>query len=179
MRIADPQNGVETLMIVPVSQSAADQRAGRAGRVRPGKCYRLYPESEFRKLLFATVPEIQRCHLAPVILQLKTLGVSNVVRFHYLARPRVKAMANGFDLLHALGAVDDEGALTNNLGTKMCTLPLPPMHAKVLLTSEKFGCSEEIVSLSPSVVISLPLNLIGYNSGNDADSRSFQFTPKC
>uniref|UniRef100_A0A914YZZ2 RNA helicase n=1 Tax=Panagrolaimus superbus TaxID=310955 RepID=A0A914YZZ2_9BILA len=175
MRIADPNNGIETLMIVPISQAAADQRAGRAGRVRPGKCYRLYPETEFKKLLFATVPEIQRCHLAPVILQLKTLGVSNVVRFHYLARPRVKSMANGFDLLHALGAVDDEGALTNNLGTKMCTLPLPPMHAKVLLSSEKFGCSEEILTILAMMQIQEVFNL-PRNAKHEAELTKREFS---
>lgn len=147
MKIADVRNGIESLMIVPVSQAAADQRAGRAGRLKPGKCYRLYTEQDFKKLLLSTVPEIQRIHLGPVILQLKTLGIQNVVKFNYIARPKVDSMVNGLDLLHALGAIDDEGNLTNPLGNQMCIFPLPPMHSKVLIASEKFGCSEEILTV--------------------------------
>uniref|UniRef100_A0A7E4VU60 RNA helicase n=1 Tax=Panagrellus redivivus TaxID=6233 RepID=A0A7E4VU60_PANRE len=175
MRIADPANGIESLMLVPVSQAAADQRAGRAGRLRAGKCFRMYPEAEYKKLLTATVPEIQRCHLAPVILQLKTLGVANVVKFHYLARPRVKALATGFDLLHALGAVDNEGALTNPLGLKMCTLPLPPMHAKVLLSSEQFGCSEEILTILAMMQIQEPFD-IPKNARHNAELTKREFS---
>lgn len=85
LRAINPKNGIETLMTVPVSKSSAEQRAGRAGRVRPGKCFRLYPESEFEKLMPATVPEIQRTNLASVVLQLKALGVNNVVKFDYVS----------------------------------------------------------------------------------------------
>ena len=72
-------------MIVPISQSSAKQRAGRAGRVRSGRAYRLFTEEGYRKLEPATVPEIQRSNMAPVILQLKALGVDNVLRFNYLS----------------------------------------------------------------------------------------------
>lgn len=85
LRAINPKNGIETLMTVAVSKSSAEQRAGRAGRVKPGKCFRLYPESELEKLMPATVPEIQRTNLAPVILQLKALGVSNVAKFDYVS----------------------------------------------------------------------------------------------
>ncbi|CAG5134581.1 unnamed protein product, partial [Candidula unifasciata] len=85
LKAYNPKSGIESLVVVPVSQASADQRAGRAGRVRAGKAYRLYTEESYRKLPPATVPEMQRSDLAPVILQLKALGISNVLRFHFMS----------------------------------------------------------------------------------------------
>lgn len=85
MRAFNAKSDLETLMVIPISKSSADQRAGRAGRVRPGKCFRLYPESEYLKLLNATVPEIQRCELSSIVLRLKALGVHNILKFDYLS----------------------------------------------------------------------------------------------
>uniref|UniRef100_F1KXB2 RNA helicase n=1 Tax=Ascaris suum TaxID=6253 RepID=F1KXB2_ASCSU len=144
MRAMNAENGLETLMTLPVSQAAANQRAGRAGRLRPGKCYRLYPQSEFDKMMEATVPEMQRCNLAPVILQLKALGIHNVLRFNYISRPPSFSMIEGLQLLYALGALSDDGHLTNPIGIRMAEFPLPPMHSKTLLSSGEFGCSEEM-----------------------------------
>uniref|UniRef100_A0A1I7XZC5 RNA helicase n=1 Tax=Steinernema glaseri TaxID=37863 RepID=A0A1I7XZC5_9BILA len=148
MRALNQENKIECLMTVPISQASAEQRAGRAGRIRPGKCYRLYPSSEFEKMIAGTVPEMQRTALAPMILQLKALGIQNVLRFHYLARPSVAAMIQGLELLIALKGVDEEtGLLTNPLGTSMVDVPLPPMHAKTLISSGEFGCSVEIATI--------------------------------
>ncbi|KHJ76451.1 helicase associated domain protein [Oesophagostomum dentatum] len=143
----NPDNGIETLMRLPISKSSAEQRAGRAGRIRPGKAFRLYPESQYEKLGEGTIPEIQRCHLAPVVLQLKALGIQNVHKFHYLSRPPSWSMINALELLYALGALDEKSMLTNPLGLRMSEFPLPPMHSKCLLTSGDFGCSEEMVSI--------------------------------
>ena len=85
LRALNTTTALESLMTVSVSQASAEQRAGRAGRIRAGKCYRLYPEPEFDKLRQDTVPEMQRSHLAPVILQLKALGIQNVLKFNYLS----------------------------------------------------------------------------------------------
>ena len=76
---------LETLVVSPTSRSSAQQRSGRAGRIRSGKSYRLYMEAEFHKLQPSAVPEMQRSNMAPVILQLKALGVDNVLRFHFLS----------------------------------------------------------------------------------------------
>ncbi|PAV67914.1 hypothetical protein WR25_21939 isoform A [Diploscapter pachys] len=147
LRAMNPKNGIETLMKVAISQASAEQRAGRAGRIRPGKAYRLYPENEYEKLLPATVAEIQRCHLAPTILQLKALGIQNIHKFHYLSPPPSYSVIQGLELLYALGAIDERSALTEPLGVQMAEFPLPPMHSKCLLTSSEFGCSEEIVTI--------------------------------
>ena len=72
-------------MVVPISQSSAQQRAGRAGRVRSGRVYRLYTEESYKKLERSTIPEIQRSNLAPVVLQMKALGIDNIVRFHFVS----------------------------------------------------------------------------------------------
>ena len=78
-------SSLESLVVVPISQSSARQRAGRAGRLRSGKVYRLYSEDSYDKLQVSSVPEMQRSHLSPLVLQLKALGVDNVLRFQFLS----------------------------------------------------------------------------------------------
>uniref|UniRef100_A0A915Q4W7 RNA helicase n=1 Tax=Setaria digitata TaxID=48799 RepID=A0A915Q4W7_9BILA len=147
LRVMNPENYLESLMKLPVSQASAQQRAGRAGRIRPGKCYRLYPQEEFDKLLVNTVPEMQRLNLAGVILLLKALGIHNVLRFNYLSPPPSFAMVEGLQLLYCLGALSKDGLLTNPLGIQMAEFPLPPQHSRALLCSGELGCSEEIAAI--------------------------------
>lgn len=85
MRLFNTKTDLESLMIIPCSKSSADQRSGRAGRVRPGKCFRLYPEIEYEKFSTTTIPEIQRGDLANVLLRLKALGIQNILKFNYLS----------------------------------------------------------------------------------------------
>ncbi|CAB3982885.1 probable ATP-dependent RNA helicase DHX35 [Paramuricea clavata] len=147
------ETGLESLVVVPISQASADQRAGRAGRVRSGKTYRLYTEDDFHNLSPATVPEMQRTNLAPVILQLKSMGIDNVLRFDFLARPPAEHMVRALELLYALEALDDDGCLTSPRGVNMAEFPLEPMLAKMLLVSGEFGCSEEILSIAAMLQI--------------------------
>lgn len=107
-KLFNPLTGLEGLLTAPISKASAVQRAGRAGRVRPGHCFRLCTEKEYEALQEATVPEMQRCDLAPVVLQLKALGVDNVMRFEWLAPPPAEAMIRALELLHALAALDDD-----------------------------------------------------------------------
>ncbi|XP_003384417.3 PREDICTED: probable ATP-dependent RNA helicase DHX35 [Amphimedon queenslandica] len=148
LKAFSPQTSLESLVIVPISQSSALQRSGRAGRVRSGKVYRLYTEESYRALDVTTVPEVQRSSMAPVVLQLKALGIDNVLRFNYLSPPPAESLLQGLELLYALGALDDEGKLTNPLGMQMAEFPLNPMFARMLLLSESFGCSEEILTIT-------------------------------
>lgn len=85
LKASNLENGIETLMTVKISKSSAKQRAGRAGRILAGKCYRLYTEDDYKKLLPTQIPEIQRINLAPVILQLKSLGIQNLLKFHFVS----------------------------------------------------------------------------------------------
>ncbi|KAJ4351780.1 uncharacterized protein N0V89_007123 [Didymosphaeria variabile] len=153
LRTYDPAVGIERLNVVPVSKASATQRAGRAGRTRPGKCYRMYTEAAFEALEPATFPEIQRSNLAPVVLQLMNLGIQNVIRFDYLSNPPSALVVRALDLLFSLGAVDIHGRLTKPLGARMAELPLEPMLARTLLNAPSFGCFSEMLSISAMMTL--------------------------
>lgn len=148
LRAYNPNTGIETLTATPVSKASATQRAGRAGRTKPGKCYRLYTEQAYETLPVATVPEIQRSNLAPVILQLKSLGIDNIARFDYLTPPPAELVIRALELLYSLGALDDYATLTKPLGTRMAELAVEPMMAKALLSAQGFGCLSEVLSIA-------------------------------
>lgn len=148
LRAYNPKTGIETLTATSVSKAAAAQRAGRAGRTKPGKCFRLYTEEAFMALPDANVPEIQRSNLAPFILQLKALGVDNVLRFHYITPPPAELMIKAMELLYSLGALDDYAKLTKPLGMRMAELAVEPMMAKTLLSAPTFGCLSEILTIA-------------------------------
>ena len=114
----DPYSGFDRLISSPISQANAQQRTGRAGRVRPGKCYRLYSQQDFDKFESDTAPEIQRCNLTSLIMTIKSLGVSNVLSFDLMSVPTVEALSYALESLFALGALDEEGELTA-LGKEM------------------------------------------------------------
>jgi ATP-dependent RNA helicase DDX35 len=94
------------------------------------------------------VPEIQRSNMARVIVQLKALGVDNILRFPFISPPPAENMLHGIELLSSLGAIDDRCQLTIPLGMTMAEFPLDPMYTKVLLSSEEFGCSEEVLTIA-------------------------------
>ncbi|KAK8129587.1 P-loop containing nucleoside triphosphate hydrolase protein [Apiospora kogelbergensis] len=148
LKAFDPTTGIESLTATPVSKAAASQRAGRAGRTKPGKCFRLYTEDDYRALPDMNVPEIQRTNLAPFILQLKALGIDNVVRFNYLTPPPAELLSKATELLYSLGALDEYAKLTKPLGMRMAELAVEPMMAKTLLTASSFGCLSEILTIA-------------------------------
>ena len=148
LRAYNPNTGIETLTPVPISKASATQRAGRAGRTKPGKCFRLYTEPAYHALANTTIPEIQRSNLAPVMLQLKALGIDKIVRFQFLTPPPSKLVVRAFELLYSLGAVDDYAKLTKPLGTRMAELAVEPMMAKVLLEATRFGCLSEVLTIA-------------------------------
>jgi len=145
--VYDVRTGFESLVTTPVSRASAAQRAGRAGRTGPGKCFRLYTEEAFTKLPAHTLPEVQRSNLAWMILQLKALGIDEVMSFDFISQPSAEAMMRGLELLYALGALDDRCRLTPELGEKMAEFPVEPRLAKVLLASFDFHCTEEALTV--------------------------------
>ncbi|KAJ5772868.1 hypothetical protein N7457_007764 [Penicillium paradoxum] len=151
LRAYNPSTGIETLTAVPISKASATQRAGRAGRTKPGKCFRLYTQQAFEQMADATIPEIQRSNLAPVIMQLKALGIDNIVRFDFLTPPPAELVIRAFELLSSLGAVDDYAKLTKPLGIRMAEIALDPMMAKVLLAAPSFNCLSEILTIAAMV----------------------------
>jgi len=148
LRAYNPLTGIETLTAVPISKASATQRAGRAGRTRPGKCFRLYTEENFKELDDNLPPEIQRSNLAPLILQMKALGIDNIARFDFLTPPPAELIVRGLELLYSLGALDDYARLKKPLGIQMAELSVEPMMAKVLLSASSFGCLSEILSIA-------------------------------
>ncbi|KAI9771307.1 MAG: hypothetical protein M1840_002277 [Geoglossum simile] len=148
LRAFNPTTGIEALTATPVSQASATQRAGRAGRTKPGKCYRLYTESAYEALSEANIPEIQRSNLAPVILQLKALGIDNIVRFDFLTLPPAELAIRALELLYSLGALDGHAKLTKPMGVRMAELSVEPMMARALLSATQFGCLSEILTIA-------------------------------
>jgi ATP-dependent RNA helicase DHX8/PRP22 len=140
----DPTRNIESLMVVPISQVSAQQRAGRAGRTAPGKCFRLYSKDAYEKMLPATVPEIKRTNLANVLLNLKVLGIHDVIGFNYIDHPGNDLIFDGLKQLFLLGAIDESGKCTE-IGKSMSKYPLEPKLARALIEAEKLGCASEML----------------------------------
>lgn len=147
-RYFNSKTGVDSLVIVPITKASAQQRAGRAGRTKSGYAFRLYPEAEYNNLVPFTAPEIERVALPSVILQLKALGINNIVKFDFLSPPPEVNVISSLDILFALNAIDDNGNMTDPLGLQMAEFPLSPSFSKMLMVSEQFGCSEEILTIT-------------------------------
>lgn len=148
LRAYNPLTGIETLTAVPISKASATQRAGRAGRTKPGKCFRLYTQQAYGALPEHTIPEIQRSNLAPVLLQLKALGIDNILRFSFFTPPPAQLVTRALELLYSLGAIDSYAKLTRPLGVRMAELSVEPMMAKTLLSAPTFNCLSEILSIA-------------------------------
>lgn len=148
IKMYNPKTGMDSLIVAPISQANAKQRAGRAGRTGPGKCYRLYTEQSFRSELLPTaVPEIQRTNLSNTVLLLKAMGINDMFHFDFMDPPPVQTLINSLETLYELGALDDEGLLTR-MGRKMAEFPMDPNLSKMLLASVDLRCSDEIISIT-------------------------------
>jgi pre-mRNA-splicing factor ATP-dependent RNA helicase DHX15/PRP43 len=146
-KIFNPRARVESLLVSPISQASAKQRAGRAGRTQPGKCFRLYTEASFKTdLQQTTYPEILRSKMESVVLTLKKLGIDDLVHFDFLDPPAPETLMRALELLNYHGALDDEGDMTD-IGYKMAEMPLDPQLAKLLLASPDYNCSNEVLSI--------------------------------
>jgi ATP-dependent RNA helicase DHX8/PRP22 len=147
VNVYNPKRGLDSLVITPISQASAKQRAGRAGRTGPGKCYRLYTESAYRNEMPPTsTPEIQRINLGWTVLNMKAMGINELGTFDFMDPPAPQALISAMEQLYSLGALDEEGLLTK-LGKKMAEFPQEPPLSKMLLASVDLGCSDEIVTI--------------------------------
>ncbi|KAF0046045.1 hypothetical protein F2P81_002574 [Scophthalmus maximus] len=142
------RTGMESLIVTPCSRASANQRAGRAGRVAAGKCFRLYTAWAFKhEMEETTVPEIQRTNLGNVVLLLKSLGINDLIHFDFMDPPPHETLVLALEQLYALGALNHLGELTK-LGRRMAELPVDPMLSKMILASEQYKCSEEVLSIA-------------------------------
>ncbi|MFI5239087.1 MAG: ATP-dependent helicase HrpB, partial [Gemmatimonadales bacterium] len=133
-----PRSGMTRLETVNISRSSADQRAGRAGRTGPGKCYRLWPEQEQRHLLEHSTPEILQADLAPLVLELAVAGIRQATELNWLDVPPTAAVEQAMHLLRMLGALDAHGTITRH-GREMATFPTHPRVAHMLVASRAIG----------------------------------------
>ncbi|KAJ1526803.1 hypothetical protein ONE63_008374 [Megalurothrips usitatus] len=146
-KVYNSKTGMDSLVVTPISQAQAKQRAGRAGRTGPGKCYRLYTERAYRDEMLPTpVPEIQRTNLATTVLQLKTMGINDLLHFDFMDAPPVESLIMALEQLHSLSALDSEGLLTR-LGRRMAEFPLEPNLSKMLIMSVHLQCSDEVLTI--------------------------------
>ncbi|KAL6531878.1 hypothetical protein OROMI_028241 [Orobanche minor] len=153
-KVYNPRVRVESLLVSPISKASAHQRAGRAGRTQPGKCFRLYTLNSFNNdLQPQTYPEILRSNLANTVLTLKKLGIDDLVHFDFMDPPAPETLMRALEVLNYLGALDDEGNLTK-LGEIMSEFPLDPQMSKMLVVSPEFNCSNEILSIT--AMLSVP-----------------------
>lgn len=156
MRVWDADLGMERMIVVPISQASAKQRAGRAGRTRPGTAFRLYTRNFFdRQMLPSSLPDLDLVNLTPFLLQLKALGIHNLGAFDFLSRPPTRNMALALAELHGLGALDDNARLSDPLGRQMAQLPLVPALARFFLEAARRACPREGAALAAMMTIQL------------------------
>ncbi|OMO84112.1 hypothetical protein COLO4_22215 [Corchorus olitorius] len=148
MKSYNPRTGMESLLVTPISKASANQRAGRSGRTGPGKCFRLYTAyNYYTELDDNTPPEIQRTNLASVVLSLKSLGIHDLLNFDFMDPPPAEALLKALELLFALSALNKLGELTK-VGRRMAEFPLDPMLSKMIVASDKYKCSDEVISIA-------------------------------
>ena len=146
---------IQRLPIEKISQSSANQRAGRCGRVSDGVCIRLYTEEDFAARPEFTQPEIQRTNLAAVILQMTKLGLGNPAEFPFIDRPDERFINDGYGMLHELGALNRQRQLTP-LGRHLAQLPLDPKIGRMILAGNDNNCLEEILIIASALSIQDP-----------------------
>ncbi|WP_442953442.1 ATP-dependent RNA helicase HrpA [Paraburkholderia sp. SOS3] len=149
------RNKVEQLQVEPISQAAANQRAGRCGRVADGICIRLYDEADFAARPRFTDPEILRSSLAAVILRMKSLHLTAIETFPFIEPPPGRAIADGYQLLNELGAVDDDNALTP-LGRELARLPLDPRVGRMILAARDQQALREVLIIASALSVQDP-----------------------
>jgi pre-mRNA-splicing factor ATP-dependent RNA helicase DHX15/PRP43 len=181
-KVYNPRVRVESLLVSPISQASAQQRSGRAGiafiftlgRTRPGKCFRLYTEKSFlEELQQQTYPEILRSNLGSTILQLKKVGIDDLVHFDFMDAPAPETMMRALELLNYLGSLDDDGNLTP-FGIAMSDFPLGPEFAKAIMMSHDYNVCDEVLTIVAMLNVPNPF-LRPNNDRKNADDAKAQF----
>ncbi|KAF9475332.1 P-loop containing nucleoside triphosphate hydrolase protein [Pholiota conissans] len=152
IRVYHPTTTLASLATVPISAASATQRAGRAGRTAPGICYRLYPASFFNALALTTSPEITRTDLTTPILQLKSLGINDLMKFDWVSAPPAETVLRALEGLYAAGMIDENGKLTP-MGEKVSECPVEVGIARMLFRSKEYKCGEEILTIAAMTTV--------------------------
>ncbi|OAQ97497.1 hypothetical protein LLEC1_00830 [Akanthomyces lecanii] len=176
--IYNPATGMSNLIVVPCSRASANQRSGRAGRVGPGKCFRLYTKFAYmNEMDESTTPEIQRTNLNGVVLQLKSLGINELLDFEFMDPPPTEALIGALNQLFALQGLNHKGELTK-LGRQMAEFPTDPMLAKAVIAADKESCVDEVLSIVSMLGEASALFFRPKDKKIHADSARNRFTVK-
>ena len=162
----DANRGLNTLLVEKISQASADQRAGRAGRTAPGRCFRLWSRPEHDERPPHELPEIKRLDLAEVVLTLKAAGVGDLRKFRWLEKPDEISLTHAEELLTDLTALDREGKITA-IGSKMLAFPLHPRYSRMLLAAQEYGCVHQACLVA---ALTQGRDLLLRNVGRDTNS---------
>ena len=174
----NPRTGMDSLVVVPCSRASAGQRAGRAGRVGPGKCFRLYTSQAYKNELEPnTTPEIQRTNITSMILLLKSLGINDLLDFDFMDPPPTDTIVRAVELLYALGALNNAGDLTK-IGRQMAEVPDDPMVSRALIAADKYNCTVEVLSIIAMLGESASLFFRPKDKKVHADAARNRFTNK-
>jgi ATP-dependent RNA helicase DDX35 len=149
----NPLTGIEALVTTTVSKASAKQRAGRAGRSRPGKCFRLCTQDCYRGFPKETIPQMQRTNLTSVALHLLSMGIQDLAHFDFVSPPSPEALIRALEVLYSLGAINDECKLVEPLGAQIAEFPVEPALAKVLLASFQYDCTDEVLSIASALSV--------------------------
>ncbi|KAL7622793.1 hypothetical protein AAE478_006472 [Parahypoxylon ruwenzoriense] len=176
--VYNPATGMSNLVVVPCSRASANQRSGRAGRVGPGKCFRLYTRYAYmNEMDESTTPEIQRTNLNSVVLLLKSLGINQLLEFEFMDPPPTESLIGALNQLFALQALNHKGELTK-VGRQMAEFPTDPMLAKAVLAADKFKCVDEVLSIVSMLSEASALFFRPKDKKIHADSARNRFTVK-
>ncbi|XP_065184690.1 ATP-dependent RNA helicase DHX33-like [Sycon ciliatum] len=167
LKVFDQRGGMEVLRVTPVSKAQARQRSGRAGREASGRCYRLFTEESFGELEECTIPEVRRCNLTGVVLQLLALGITDIVNFDFMDPPPKEFLKHALETLLVLSAVAKTMKLQlTPMGENMAHFPLDPKLAKIILKASEFQCGDEILT----IVAMLTVESVLYTPPGQRDS---------
>lgn len=144
VRCFHPETSMDTLKVENISQTQAEQRAGRAGRLSDGNCYRIYSKKQYNEMARDPVPEIQRCNLGNVVLQILAMNM-DPYKFDFINKPSTDAIDKAYTILRNLGAT--KNYVLTEIGHKMTKFPLDPRYSKIILSSVDYGCLEDIVNI--------------------------------
>ena len=143
-KVHQASTGLDILRVVKISQAQAAQRAGRAGRDSEGNCYRMLTRQEFERLDAETVPEIKRCAISTVLLQMLSIGIENIFKFDFLDPPPEDAVKGALRQLELLGAIecnDEQTVSLTHIGKQLAIFPLDPKFTKAILAAKELGCT--------------------------------------
>ncbi|MDY3331390.1 MAG: ATP-dependent RNA helicase HrpA [Pelistega sp.] len=149
------RNKVEQLQIEKISQASANQRSGRCGRIGSGICIRLYDEMDFKRRPAFSDPEILRSSLASVILRMKALRLHDIEQFPFVDKPTGKAIADGYHILHELGALNEQNQMTA-VGRTLAELPLDPKIARMILAGKEQQSLREVLIIAAALSVQDP-----------------------